>query len=151
MAQLVVQQIEGLRKYEVQTAIKIHIQISKDLPHLSVDRDALSQALINLMDNAIKFSADKKDIYVNVKKDAENIIIEVKDKGIGIPQDELDKIFDKFYQGRNALRQSVKGTGLGLTLVKHTVEAHGGRIFVESKTGQGSTFSITFPIKGKGV
>ena len=150
VAQLAVQQIEAFKKDEIQKGVKIHTKIPKDIPHLSIDRDALSQTLINLLDNASKFSPDKKEIYVNVKKDAENVVIEVKDKGIGIPQDDLNKIFDKFYQGKNALRQSVKGTGLGLTLVKHTVEAHGGRISVESKVGQGSTLSLIFPIKGKG-
>ena len=149
VAQLLAQQIENFRKDEIQKGVKIQAQTPKDIPHLFVDKDALSQAIINLLDNASKFSADKKEIYVNVKSDAENVIIEVKDKGIGIPHDEIKKIFDKFYQGKNALRQSVKGTGLGLTLVKHIVEAHRGRISVESNIGQGSTFSLIFPLKGK--
>jgi len=149
VGQLVAQQLENFRKGELQKDLKTHAQIPKDIPHLFVDRDALSQAIINLLDNASKFSPDKKEIYVSVKKNEENVIIEVDDRGIGIHQDELNKIFDKFYQGKNTLRQIVKGTGLGLTLVKHTVEAHGGRISVESKVGQGSTFSLIFPIKGK--
>jgi signal transduction histidine kinase/tetratricopeptide (TPR) repeat protein len=149
VGQLVAQQLENFRKGELQKDLKIHAQIPKDIPHLFVDRDALSQALVNLLDNASKFSPDKKEIYVSVKKDEENVIIEVDDRGMGIRQDELNKIFDKFYQGKNTLRQIVKGTGLGLTLVKHTVEAHGGRISVESKVGQGSTFSLIFSIKGK--
>jgi signal transduction histidine kinase len=149
VAQFIAQQIENFRKIEIQKGVKIHAQIPKDIPHLFVDRDALSQAIINLLDNASKFSADKKEIYVNVKSDTENVIIEVKDQGIGIPQDEINKIFDKFYQGKSTLRHSVTGTGLGLTLVRHIVEAHGGRISVESKVGQGSTFSLIFSIKGK--
>ena len=149
MGQLVAQQVENFRKGELQKDLKIHAQIPKDIPHLFVDRDALSQAIINLFDNASKFSPDKKEIYVNLKSDAEDVIIEVKDKGIGIPHDEINKIFDKFYQGKNTLRHSVKGTGLGLTLVKYIAEAHGGRISVESKVGQGSTFSLIFSIKGK--
>lgn len=149
VGQLVAQQLENFRKGELQKDLKTQAQIPKDIPHLFVDRDALSQAIINILDNASKFSPDKKEIYVSVKKDEENVIIEVDDRGIGIHQDELNKIFDKFYQGKNTLRQIVKGTGLGLTLVKHTVEAHGGRISVESKVGQGSTFSLIFPLKGK--
>jgi len=149
VAQLVAQQIENFRKDEIQKDVKIQAQIPKDIPHLFVDRDALSQAIINLLGNASKFCPDKKEICVDLKSDAENVIIEVKDKGIGIPHDEIKKIFDKFYQGKNALRQSIKGTGLGLTLVKHIVEAHGGRISVESNIGQGSTFSLIFPLKGK--
>jgi signal transduction histidine kinase len=116
-----------------------------------VDQEALSQAINNLLDNALKFSPGRKEIFVNLKRDRENVIIEVEDKGIGIPQDELGKIFEKFYQGKNAIRQSAKGVGLGLTLAKHAVEAHGGRISVKSKVGQGSTFSLIFPIRGKGL
>jgi two-component system phosphate regulon sensor histidine kinase PhoR len=71
----------------------------------------------------------------------------VEDEGIGIHPDEIGKVFDKFFQGRNALRQSVRGTGLGLTLVKHIVESHGGRIVSESRLGRGSKFSMNFPIK----
>lgn len=149
VAQLVLQRIENFRKDEVQKGIKIHAVISEGIPRLYVDQDALSQAFNNLLDNALKFSADIKEIYVNLKKDEENVVLEVMDKGIGIPQDELNKIFDKFYQGRNALRQSAKGAGLGLTLVKHIIEAHGGKISVKSRIGQGSTFSLIFPIKRK--
>lgn len=147
---LVDQQVEAFQK-EIQEEIKINTHIEKDIPSLSIDRDALSQALNNLLDNAAKFSPAGKDIVVSIRKEAENVIIDIKDKGIGIPQEEMDKIFDKFYQGQNALKQSLKGTGLGLTLVKHTVEAHEGRISVKSKVGQGSTFSLIFPIKKKGV
>ena len=74
-------------------------------------------------------------------------MISVSENGIGIPQSEIDKIFDKFYQGKSALSQSVRGTGLGLTLVKHIVEAHGGRVYVKSEVGQGSTFSLILPIE----
>jgi signal transduction histidine kinase len=115
-----------------------------------VDKDALSRAINNLLDNASKFSPDKKEISIHVRKDKTNVIIEIKDKGIGIPPNELDRIFDKFYQGRNTLRQSFQGTGLGLTLVKHTVEAHGGSMTVKSRIGEGSTFSVILPIQGKG-
>ena len=71
----------------------------------------------------------------------------MEDEGIGIHPDEVEKVFEKFFQGRNALDQSVRGTGLGLTLVKHIVEAHGGRVFVESRLGQGSRFSMVFPTR----
>lgn len=149
VAQWLIQTIEDFRKDRIQGAIKIHIEIAKNIPPLPLDRDALAQAINNLLDNALKFSPKKKEVEVHVKSDQEAVIIEVKDRGIGIPQDEWDKIFDKFYQGSNAFRQSVKGTGLGLTLVKRAVEAHGGSVCVESKMGQGSTFSLIFPIKKK--
>lgn len=151
VAQLAIQQVKAFQKEEIQKDIKIQTHIDTDIPLLSLDKDAFSQALNNLLDNALKFSPAGKEISVRVRKEPENVLIEIKDKGIGIPQEEMDKIFDKFYQGRSALKQSVKGTGLGLTLVKHTVEAHRGRISVKSKVGQGSTFSLIFPIKKKGV
>jgi len=84
---------------------------------------------------------------VGLSSNAENVILEVEDEGIGIHPDEVGKVFEKFFQGRNALAQSAKGTGLGLTLVKHVVEAHGGRILFESRLGLGSKFSMIFPIK----
>lgn len=135
VAQLVAEQIENFKKGEFSKGIKIRAQVNKDIPQLNVDKEALSQALNNLLDNAVKFSPDRKEIVVNVRKDKTNVFIEVKDRGIGIPPQELDKIFDKFFQGRNTLPQSIKGTGLGLTLVKHTVEAHEGRTMLLSPTG----------------
>jgi signal transduction histidine kinase/tetratricopeptide (TPR) repeat protein len=149
IAEFVTQQIRDFEKNDIQKGSRIRAHIPGDIPRLLVDREALSQALNNLLDNAFKFSPSDKEVEVRVKKDGENVFIEVADKGIGIPQEELEKIFDKFYQGKNAVKQSAKGTGLGLTLVKHTAEAHGGKVSVRSKVGEGSTFSLTLPIKKK--
>jgi len=147
LGQLVTQKIEDFQREEIAKGMRIQTRISEDIPRCDVDKEALTQALNNLLDNAVKFSTDRKEIEVILKKDDTNVFIEVKDKGIGIPPNELDKIFDKFYQGRNEVRKAAKGTGLGLTLVKHTVEAHGGRIEVESRVDEGSVFSIVLPIQ----
>ncbi len=149
VAQLVSHQIQEFRKNELRKDFSIQAFIQKDIPKLSVDKEAFSQVLDNLLDNAVKFSSDKREIQVHLRKDEENIVVEVKDKGIGIAPDEWDKIFDKFYQGKNAFKQTVKGAGLGLTLVKHTVEVHGGRISIKSKVGEGSAFSLIFPVTRK--
>ncbi len=149
VAQLVSRQIQEFQKDELLKDFSIQAFINEDIPQLSVDGEALSQALNNLLDNAVKFSPDKKEIEVHLRNDKKNVILDVKDNGIGISPDELDKIFEKFYQGKNALKQTVKGAGLGLTLVKHTVEAHGGRVSVKSKVGEGSTFSLILPIVRK--
>ncbi len=146
VAQLIAQEVKHFKKEVVPKGLEIHTQIADDVPLLSLDKEAISQAFNNLLDNAVKFSPDKKEIQVRVKRDEDNVIIEVEDEGVGIPQNALDKIFDKFYQSRSALQHSVKGTGLGLTLAKHIIEAHGGRISVQSQVGQGSTFSLIFPI-----
>ena len=147
LGKLVTQRIEDFKKEEIAKEVRIQTRITEDIPFLDVDKDALIQALNNLLDNAVKFSPERKEIDVILKKDDKNVILEVKDKGIGIPPDEWDKIFDKFYQGRSEVRKAAKGTGLGLTLVKHTVEAHGGRVEVESRVGEGSVFSIILPIQ----
>jgi len=143
------QTVENFRKENLQREIKIHTQIPGDIPHIKIDKNALALAVNNLLDNAIRASTKKNEIDVIVKRDENNLIIKVKDYGIGIPHDELDKIFEKFYQGSNAIRLSTKGTGLGLTLVRHTIDAHGGEVFVESKVEQGSTFTLLLPIKNK--
>ncbi|MDH4219958.1 MAG: ATP-binding protein [Candidatus Aminicenantes bacterium] len=150
VGQLVMKQIEDFKRDEFTKGLEILTHIAEDIPHLGVDREAFSQAFNNLLDNAVKFSPDRKQIEVDVKQDNSDVVIEVRDRGIGIPSHELNRIFDKFYQGRSTARQSGKGTGLGLTMVKHTVEAHGGRIVVESQVGEGSTFTIILPIQRKG-
>ena len=142
------QTVDDYLNDRMQEDIKVRVKVEGELPPLHIDRDALSRSLGNLLDNALKFSPEKKEVEIRVRGDDNNVILQVKDTGIGIPQDELGRIFEKFYQGSNALRQSVKGTGLGLTLVKHAVEAHQGKIEVESKTDQGTTFSLIFPVKG---
>ena len=147
IAELVIQQIHDFEKNDVQKGPRIRVRIPGDIPPLLVDQEALSQGLSNLLDNAFKFSPIDREVEVRVKREGDNVVIEVADKGIGIPQDELEKIFDKFYQGKNAAKQSAKGTGLGLTLVKHTAEAHGGKVSVRSEVGKGSTFSLILPIK----
>jgi signal transduction histidine kinase len=149
LAQLVSHQIQDFQKDELLKEFSFKAFIQEGIPSMLVDTEALSQVLNNLLDNAVKFSSDNKEIQIHLREDKDGVILEIKDLGIGIPADDLDKIFDKFYQGKNALRQSVKGTGLGLTLVKHTVEAHGGRISVKSKVGEGSTFSLIFPVESK--
>jgi signal transduction histidine kinase/tetratricopeptide (TPR) repeat protein len=150
LGQFVTKEMEDLKRDEFTKGINVQVHVAEDLPHLAVDRDALSQALRNLLDNAVKFSPDRKQIDVNLKKDQQNVCIEVMDRGTGIPSHELNRLFDKFYQGRSTIRYSRKGTGLGLTLVKHTIEAHGGRMSVKSQVGKGSTFTIILPIQRKG-
>lgn len=147
---LVTQQIEAYKQNDIHNRIKIQSQIAKDIPLMFMDKEAIIQALNNLVDNAIKFSQGKGEISISLSKNSDNVSLEVRDKGVGISPKEISNIFDKFYQGSNTLKYSVKGTGLGLTLVKHIVEAHGGSIAVQSQVGEGSTFCIIFPINKEG-
>lgn len=125
----------------------IQVEIEKQLPSIKVDRAAISQAITNLIDNAVKYSGESKNIFVSAFVENKYLIIQVKDFGIGIRKEEMDKIFERFYRGGDALTRTVKGSGLGLTLVKQIVEVHHGKVNVESEPGHGSTFSIWLPLQ----
>jgi signal transduction histidine kinase len=125
----------------------IKVQIDKSLPSINVDRAAITQAITNLIDNAIKYSGEAKNIFVRALVENQYLIITVKDSGIGIRKEEIDKVFERFYRGGDALTRTVKGSGLGLTLVKQIMEVHHGNVNVESEPGHGSTFSIKLPLQ----
>ncbi|HVS32362.1 MAG TPA: HAMP domain-containing sensor histidine kinase [Thermoanaerobaculia bacterium] len=116
------------------------------LPPLPVDSDAFAQALMNLLDNAVKYSNGRKEIEVAVTSPAAEARVSVRDHGIGIEASEQKRIFEKFYRVGSGLVHDVKGSGLGLAIVSHVVKAHGGRVEVASAPGEGSTFTIVLPI-----
>jgi len=126
---------------------RVQVEIPRELLFLVVDADAVKQALTNLIDNAIKYSGDRREIRVAILDRGGTVELLVEDKGIGIPQDEQEKIFEKFYRHREAYRHHPQGVGLGLKLAKHIMEGHKGKIEVESRPGQGSTFRLVFPKK----
>ena len=130
-----------------QQDFKLHVQIDEDIPDILMDGDAIEQALLNLLSNAMKYSGDSRDIDLKLKKTENQAVIQVIDRGIGIDPHEQKKIFDKFYRVPSPENERTAGTGLGLSLVTHIVEAHGGRLDVESKKEQGSVFSIFLPLK----
>jgi signal transduction histidine kinase len=112
---------------------------------LEVDADAVKQALINLVDNAIKYSAEKKVLEINLQDRERELEIQVRDQGIGISMEEQEKIFDKFYRVAQAEKLCPKGAGLGLKIIKHIMAAHHGVVRVKSEAGQGCTFMLIFP------
>ena len=114
---------------------------------VNADREALTQAIWNLLDNAVKYSGDSRAVHVEVEQTGE-VMIRVHDEGFGIPAPELKRIFRKFSRGSAATEHGVKGTGIGLAMVKHIVDAHAGRVAVDSEPGRGSTFTITVPSGG---
>ncbi len=116
------------------------------LPPIRVDADAIAQALSNLLDNAFKYGNGAQRIEVRLSRREKWIEISVKDQGVGIAREEQDKIFERFHRVGTGLIHGVKGSGLGLSIVQHIVEAHHGRVAVESKPGTGSTFTISLPI-----
>jgi signal transduction histidine kinase len=99
----------------------------------------------NLLLNAIKYTPQAGSIKVAAKDDGDNVLVEISDTGIGIPQEELPKVFDEFYRATNARKVEEDGTGLGLSISKQIVERHGGRIWVQSNEGPGTTFRFTLP------
>jgi signal transduction histidine kinase len=116
------------------------------IPNVILDPDAIALALNNLLDNAIKYSGDEKEIGVRLTHVDSFVAVSVTDRGVGIAAEEHEKIFEKFYRVSTGLVHDVKGSGLGLSLVKHIVLAHHGKVTVQSKPGEGSTFTIYLPI-----
>jgi len=112
---------------------------------VEADPEALAHALRNLLDNAVKYSPGCDTIRVDLAREDAQYVIRVRDEGLGIPLEEQQQIFRKFVRGSTAKADSIKGTGVGLAMVQHIVDAHHGRIHLESKPGKGSTFSVLLP------
>jgi signal transduction histidine kinase len=120
-------------------------EMPDELVLLEADHDAVRQALLNLVDNAIKYSGGQKEITVRLVPGSEEVEIQVADRGIGIEPEDRERIFEAFFRSPKAARQNPKGVGLGLKIVKHIMDAHGGRIGLQSEPGRGTTFSLIFP------
>jgi len=115
--------------------------------HILADRDALGRAIWNLLDNAVRYSPEHRTVWVDVAPRAGRLAIEVRDRGMGIPRAEQKAIFRKFVRGENSWQAGIKGTGIGLAMVKHIIAAHGGEIRLESAPGEGSRFTILIPME----
>jgi signal transduction histidine kinase len=118
-----------------------------NLPQVSIDADAITQAMVNLLDNAVKYSGPAREIEVRLAQKNEWVTVSVTDRGIGIPDADRERIFDRFHRVSTGLVHDVRGSGLGLSIVKHIVEAHRGKVTVESAPGGGSTFTIHLPVE----
>ncbi len=123
--------------------LSLKVEISPDLPEAQADEERVEQVLVNLIHNAIKFTPPGGSVNISAKADGDNTLVSVADTGVGIPTNDLPRIFERFYKTDKA--RGGGGTGLGLAIAKHIIEAHGGRIWVESIEGEGSTFSFTLP------
>lgn len=131
-----------------QQGFKLNIHTEEGLPEIQVDHDAIEQALLNLLHNAMKYSGGSRDIELRLRRENNNALIQIMDGGIGIDPQEKDRIFEKFYRIPSPENERIMGTGLGLALVSHIVNEHGGQIEVESTPGKGSIFSIYLPLEG---
>jgi signal transduction histidine kinase len=146
MRELVRNTLESYRFQIEQNGFAFEEKIAEDVPALRVDREAIARSLLNLVNNALKYSQDQKFIGVNLFRDNGSVKLEVVDHGIGIPVTEQNKIFEKFYRVGDPLVHNTKGSGLGLALVRHIVQAHGGEVVVDSAPGRGSKFTIALPV-----
>jgi signal transduction histidine kinase len=151
MADLVRSTLDSYRFEIEQNGFEFEQKIDNNLPPLRVDREAIARSLLNLVNNAVKYSATEKYLGVHLYHRNAGVHIEVVDRGIGIPLKEQLKIFEKFYRVGDPLVHNTKGSGLGLSLVRHIVQAHGGVVAVESAPGRGSKFIITLPVQNSEV
>jgi signal transduction histidine kinase len=124
----------------------VDVRVAPDLPEVALDPDAVAQALANLVDNAIKYSGDGRTVGVAARMSGGDLELSVTDEGIGIARAEHGRIFEKFYRVGHSETQGRRGSGVGLALVRHVAEAHGGRVIVESVPGEGSRFTIRIPV-----
>ena len=125
---------------------KVEVEIPEQLPAIRADGRALSHALLNLLDNAVKYSRQRREIRISAGARDGEVRISVADRGIGIAPGDQDKVFDKFVRLETGLVHDTKGAGLGLSLVNQIVRAHGGRVELVSTPGEGSTFTLVLPI-----
>ena len=130
-----------------QQGFRLRVDIENGLPPVRADRDALEQALLNLLTNAVKYSGASREVDLRLHREDDHAVIQVIDRGVGIPLQEQSRIFEKFYRVQTPENLRIPGTGLGLTLVEHIAKAHGWRVQVESTPGAGSTFSLRIPLE----
>jgi signal transduction histidine kinase len=159
---LVEQTVRLMETYAAEKQVKLALTLSDEVsqarPQPNVDGKAMQQALVNLVDNAIKHSAPGQTVTIGLERDKEELrgplndviskprwMLWVADAGPGIPREEQEKIFERFYRCGSELRRETQGVGIGLSIVKHIVESHGGRVLVDSVVGQGSRFTISLP------
>ncbi len=140
---------DAVRENYESTGCALTMQAANDLPPIIADKDAMITVLLNLLDNACKYSDGDKRIELKVFKKNASVCFQVKDNGIGMAKKELSKILTRFYQVDQSLSRKCGGAGLGLSIVNFIVEAHGGKIDIQSEPEIGSTFTVTIPLNGE--
>jgi signal transduction histidine kinase len=141
---------ERFKQYMADKKMTLKCDIQDDLPTVRADKEAISRALFNLLDNAVKYSGKNPVIHLKAFHEGEAVILEVQDRGAGISKDDQIKVFQKFYRSSHPGSKSIEGSGIGLTLVDHIVKAHSGRVTMESDLGQGTRVTIKLPVLPKG-
>ncbi|HEY8886038.1 MAG TPA: ATP-binding protein [Candidatus Microsaccharimonas sp.] len=147
LAKIVAQQVESLEPNAKAHSIKFTYKRPKNIPMMNLDENKVQQVIMNFCDNAMYYSKENSTIKVNLAVVGSQVEFTVKDSGIGVPADEQEQLFNKFFRATNARKQRPDGTGVGLFLAKKVIDAHDGKIMFESQEGKGSTFGFRLPIK----
>lgn len=147
VAEILKRTVELIQPQAQDKNIALHVKIEDNLPVISGNRSSVEAMFINLISNAIKYTPPGGKVNVEMGENAQNIQLEVSDTGIGVEDVDFPRIFDKFYRVKSEMTKNISGTGLGLSIVKSVVEAHRGAINVESKVGEGTTFTVLLPVK----
>jgi two-component system, OmpR family, phosphate regulon sensor histidine kinase PhoR len=142
--------LSALEPALLQGPAEVSCKVTPGLPRVLADRSAMADALVNLLHNAHKYTGPQKRIALTAARNGDMVEIAVADNGPGVAAPDQKRIFDKFYRAKDAFDRSIEGSGLGLAMVKHIVEAHGGTIAVASAPGDGATFTISLPAAAEG-
>jgi two-component system phosphate regulon sensor histidine kinase PhoR len=149
IAQLVIKELEAFRYQLQKDGFELITQVDGTIPDTMADPTAISMAFFNLLDNSVKYSGERKQVTVSVNRNNGFIDLAVRDEGLGIPEAERQKIFEKFFRGSSAAVKKIRGSGIGLSITRQVAEMHGGEIRVETEPGLGSTFTLRIPIRGE--
>jgi signal transduction histidine kinase len=147
LGDLVERVVTGVTARAEREGVTLVRDLAPDLPSVSVDSQRISQVLSNLIDNALRHSSEDGQLTVRAVRAGQSVQVDVVDKGPGLSPEELSLAFERFYRGDKARSRQTGGVGLGLSIVRQLVEAHGGRVWAESTEGQGATFSFTLPVE----
>jgi two-component system phosphate regulon sensor histidine kinase PhoR len=126
--------------------INIHNDVQENMPYIRADRDRFAQILVNVLDNAVKFTSEAGDVYIEAGQKDSDAVLTIIDTGIGISKEEVQRLGERFYRVDRSRSRDLGGTGLGLSIVKHLMIAHGGKMEIESQLGHGTKVSLFFPI-----
>ncbi|MCC7202332.1 MAG: ATP-binding protein [Nitrospirae bacterium] len=144
---LILGAVHGFGKNAKDKGLKLVGDVKKDLPRIMTDKVRIEQVIVNLIDNALKYT-NQGEVRIKACTEGDNLRVDVEDTGTGIPEKDIPRIFERFYRVDKGRSRDLGGTGLGLAIVKHIIQAHNGKIWVQSLPGKGATFSFTIPIQG---
>jgi signal transduction histidine kinase len=147
VAALAAEEVDRFRHQAMLKDFSLETEIAPEMPIILADRESLSRAIGNLLDNAVKYSGENPQIVLRAWFEGGNVCLQVEDNGIGIDKSEQKRIFEKFYRSEKAQESNVKGSGIGLPLVDHIVRAHGGKVLLESELGKGTRVTIKLPVE----